>query len=70
MSGIVLGFGIWAKVDVNGQAFNTLLEAAEDNSNLSIKVYATAATIVIVASAAVLIITFLGCCGALKVSLA
>lgn len=62
MAVIVCAFGIYALVD--GKAVSDLVESAD--SSLSVNIYTTAAIVLIVVSALVILVTFLGCCGAIK----
>lgn len=64
MAFVVCGFGIFALVD--GQSFTDLLDKVDDDS--SIDLYVSAAVILVAISVIVIIITFFGCCGAIKVS--
>lgn len=66
MGCIVLGFGIFALVD--GQALTDLVSIGAEaiGENVSITIYSSAAIILIVVSVCVIIISFFGCCGAIK----
>lgn len=60
-----LALGIWALVDKN--KMNVLAKVGADSTNLNvIGLLETAAIVLLVGGAAVLIIGFLGCCGAMK----
>lgn len=63
MGCVALGIGIYALVD--GQA---LVDLVENSSDLTLNVYTTAAILFIVVSVMVVIVTFFGCCGAIKES--
>ena len=60
----VLGIGIYALVD--GADLVDIVESADADVNL--KVFTSAAIILIVVSVFVVILTFFGCCGAIKES--
>ena len=60
----VLGIGIYALVD--GADLVDIVESANDDVNL--QVFTSAAIILIVVSVFVVILTFFGCCGAIKES--
>ena len=60
---VVCGFAIFALVDV--QKLTDLVEAVDQNN--SFPVFKTAAAILIIVCIFVIIVTFFGCCGALKV---
>ena len=60
----VLGIGIYALVD--GADLVDIVESADPDVNL--KVFTSAAIILIVVSVFVVILTFFGCCGAIKES--
>ena len=64
---MVLGFSIYALVD--GQTVSNLVEeGAEDlGESISVDIYKSSAIILIVASSIIVITSFLGCCGAIKV---
>ena len=64
--GIVV-FGFSVAVLIKGGTVNDLLEASGEN--VSINIYTSAAIMLIVISAFVIVITFFGCCGAIKVIL-
>ena len=66
---MVLGFSVYALVD--GQTISRLVEegAEELGESISVDIYKSSAVTLIVASSITIIISFLGCCGALKVSL-
>jgi len=57
-----LGVSIFALVD--GSALQDLLSSIDDS--ISIQIYSAAAIVVIVFSSVVVLISFLGCCGAIK----
>ena len=63
MGCIVFGFGIFALVD--GEALSDLVESS--GQGITINIYTTAAILLIVVSVFIIIVTFFGCCGALKV---
>ena len=62
-----MGFSIYALVD--GQTVSNLVEeGAEDlGESISVDIYRSSAIILIVASSIIVITSFLGCCGAIKV---
>ena len=60
----VLGIGIYALVD--GADLVDIVESAD--ADVSLKVFTSAAIILIVVSVFVVILTFFGCCGAIKES--
>merc|ERR1712083_73868 len=65
----VLGLGIWVLVDK--PSFLTLFEEAQNVSGISeddfnIHIYTSAAYILLVVSFLVVLISFFGCCGAVK----
>lgn len=61
------GLGIWALVDKN--KMNVLTRVGADNSNFDvIGLLESAAIVLLVGGAAILLIGFLGCCGAMKQS--
>lgn len=62
MSGVVLGVSVWALVD--DTPFDSLLDLADDDVKISIAT--TAPLILICCSAVLMVVTFLGCCGAIK----
>ena len=66
---VVLGFSIYALVD--GQTVSNLVEeGAEDlGESISVDIYKSSAIILIIASSIIVITSFLGCCGAIKVRL-
>jgi hypothetical protein len=64
MALIVCGFGIFALVDV--QELSNLIAEVDKDSTFGL--YKSAAVILIVVSILVMIVTFFGCCGALKVT--
>lgn len=68
MGCVVLGIGIFAIV--NGAALMDLVDEANTalESNLTLNVFTSAAIILIVVSVFVVIVTFFGCCGAIKES--
>ena len=65
----MLGFSIYALVD--GQTVSNLVEeGAEDlGESISVDIYKSSAIILIIASSIIVITSFLGCCGAIKVRL-
>ena len=69
MGCVVLGFSIFALVD--GKTFSHLVEngAAELGESITIDIYRTSAIILIISSSVIVFVSFLGCCGALKVIL-
>lgn len=62
MGCVVLGIGIFALVD--GQALVDILE--NSGGDVTLTVFTSAAVILIVVSIFVVILTFFGCCGAIK----
>lgn len=66
MGCVVLGFSIYAMVD--GKTLSHLVEngAAELGESISVNIYTTSAIILVTASAIIVVISFLGCCGAVK----
>jgi len=65
----VLGVGIWVLVD--SSSFMDLFQQVEDilgNTDISIDIYSTATYILIAVAVIIIIITFFGCCGAIKES--
>ena len=64
---ILLGIGIFAYVD--GQDFNKLVDSAMNaiNSDFTIGLYGGTALLIIAISSIIVIVSFLGCCGAWKV---
>ncbi len=66
ISGVVFGVSIWALVD-DQAGFHDLMDLSEADSDLSI--LTSGPWILIVSSGLVMIVTFLGCYGALKVLL-
>lgn len=66
MGCVVLGFGIYALVD--GESLSNLVSigAEQLDENISITVYTSAAIILIVVSVFVVVVSFFGCCGAIK----
>lgn len=61
---VVLGFSIFALTD--GEDLAKLVQRGS-GSNLTVSIYGTASTVLIVVSVMVILIAFLGCCGAMKV---
>ena len=68
MGCVVLGIGIFAIV--NGAALMDLVDEANNalDKDLTLNVFTSAAIILIVVSVFVVIVTFFGCCGAIKES--
>ncbi len=64
MAGVVFGVSIWALVDDQG-GISDLLDLAEEGD---LSVLSTGPWILLAASALVMLVTFLGCWGALKVN--
>ena len=66
---ILLAIGIFAYVD--GQDFNRLVDTAMQgiNSDFTIGLYGGTAALIIAISCVIVIVSFLGCCGAWKVKL-
>lgn len=65
----VLGVGIWVLVD--SDTFMDLFKTVEDvlgDTDISISIYSTASYLLIAVAVIVIIITFFGCCGAIKES--
>lgn len=65
----VLGVGIWVLVD--SSSFMDLFKQVEDilgDTDISINIYSTASYLLIAVAVIVIIITFFGCCGAIKES--
>ena len=61
---VVLGFSVFALTD--GEDVAKLVQRGS-GSDLTVSIYGTASTVLIVVSVMVIIIAFLGCCGAMKV---
>jgi hypothetical protein len=69
MGCVVLGFSIYAFVD--GKTVSHLVQegAAELGESISVDIYQSSAIILISTSSIIVVISFLGCCGAVKVIL-
>jgi len=65
MALVVMIIAIVAKADAG--TITDLLKAVDDDKGSSIPLYSTAVIILVVVSALVMLVTFLGCCGALRV---
>ena len=63
---VTLGFSIYALID--GKTVSHLVEegASEMGESISVDIYKTSAIVLVSASSIVILISFLGCCGALK----
>ena len=64
---LLLGIGIFAYVD--GQDFNQLVDdiASANGSDFTIGLYGGTSLLIIVTSCIIVVVSFLGCCGAWKV---
>ena len=66
---LLLGIGIFAYVD--GQDFNQLVDdiASANGSDFTIGLYGGTSLLIIITSSIIVVVSFLGCCGAWKVIL-
>ena len=64
---LLLGIGIFAYVD--GQDFNQLVDdiASANGSDFTIGLYGGTSLLIIITSSIIVVVSFLGCCGAWKV---